>query len=116
MYENHATHSIAGGVSIAAKLHGFRVLSTLKLFPANRKNSPSLLPLLAFSCVTRSSSQPHPRYIPRWLRDGRYPVLWKIYFTARSLSAVVAEEIGRKLDERFIPIVLLKQFFKDVIK
>lgn len=43
MYENHATHSIAGGVSIAAKLHGFRVLSTLKLFPANRKNSPSLL-------------------------------------------------------------------------
>lgn len=43
VYENHATHSIAGGVSIAAKLHGFRVLSTLKLFPANRKNSPSLL-------------------------------------------------------------------------
>lgn len=43
MYENHATHSIAGGVSIAAKLHGFRVLSTLKLFPANRKNSPSSL-------------------------------------------------------------------------
>lgn len=43
VYENHATHSIAGGVSIAAKLHGFRVLSTLKLFPANRKNSPSSL-------------------------------------------------------------------------
>lgn len=35
-----STHSIAAGVSTVAKLHWLRVLSTLKLFSVNHKNSP----------------------------------------------------------------------------
>lgn len=99
MYENHATHSIAGGVSVAAKLHGFRVLSTLKLFPANRKNSPSLPPLVP-SWLSRVShghrlNRIHGTFYGGYEMDD-IPVLWKIYFTPRCLSAVVAEEIARK--------------------
>lgn len=54
----------------------------LNYSPPTAKIAPRCFaPLLPFPCVTRSSSQPHPR----WLRDGRYPVLWKIYFTGPML-------------------------------
>lgn len=113
VYENHATHSIAGGVSIAAKLHGFRVLSTLKLFPANRKNSPSLLctppPFPVCHTVIVSTASTVVTMMDDTLFYGKF------ILPARCLSAVVAEEIGRKLCERFVPMAE-KHFFKIVIK
>lgn len=107
VYENHATHSIAGGVSIAAKLHGFRVLSTLKLFPANRKNSPSSLSRVSHG---HRLNRIHGGYE---MDDTLF--YGKFILPARCLSAVVAEEIGRKLCERFVPMAE-KHFFKIVIK
>lgn len=48
------------GVGDAAKLHDLRVLSSPKLFPANRKNSPS-------SSASRPSLRPPP--LPHFPHD-----------------------------------------------
>lgn len=93
-----STHSIAAGVSTVAKLHWLRVLSTLKLFSVNHKNSPLpslfLFPWFPQFSLDSHTTRHHGHRLNRI--DGIfYVVAWwlllfsQIYFSTGCLSPAI---------------------------